>query len=115
MTTESFKPTERTRLERNPRRGVYDKDLIYEVLDEALLCHVSLAVDGQPFVLPTIHTRVGDFLYLHGSNQNRMLNHIANGATACVSITILDGLVLARSGLHHSMNYRSVVLFAQGE
>ena len=94
---------------------MYDRKVIYDILDEAMLCHLAIAIDGEPFVLPTIHTRLGDKLYLHGSNQNRLYKKIADGATAWLSITILEGLVLARSGLHHSMNYRSVVLFAKGE
>ncbi len=114
MPTHSFTPTEKTRLRRNPRRAVYDRELIYEVLDEAMLCHLGLSIDGTPCVLPTIHTRIGDELFLHGSTKNRMFKHIADGAEACLSVTILDGLVLARSGLHHSMNYRSVVIFAKG-
>ena len=115
MTSESFTPTERTRVRRNPKRATYDREVVHQVLDEAMLCHIALSIDGQPCVLPTIHTRLGNKLYLHGSNQNRMLNTIAEGATACISVTILDGLVLARSGLHHSMNYRSVVLYATGQ
>ena len=115
MTTQSFSPTKRSQLKRNPKRAVYDREVIYDILDEAMLCHLAVAIDSEPFVLPTIHTRLGDKLYLRGSNQNRLYKKIADGATACLSITILDGLVLARSGLHHSMNYRSVVLFAKGE
>ncbi len=114
MASTTFSPTSRTKLNRLPRKGVYDRDLIYAVLDEAMICHVAMTIEGDPCVLPTIHTRVGDVLYLHGSNHNRMFQHLAQGATACLSVTILDGLVLARSGLHHSMNHRSVVLYCQG-
>ena len=114
MTTQSFSPTERSQVKRNPRRAVYDREVIYDTLDEAMLCHLALAIEGEPVVLPTIHTRLGDTLYLHGSNQNRLYRKIAEGAPACISVTILDGLVLARSGRHHSMNYRSVVLFGKG-
>ncbi len=115
MTTQSFSLTDRTQVKRNPGRAVYDREVIYEVLDEAMLGHLAVAIDGEPFVLLTIHTRIGDTLYLHGSNQNRLYRKIAEGAKACISITILNGLVLAHSGLHHSMNYRTVVLFANGE
>ena len=115
MTTQSSSPTDRTQVKRNSNRAVYDRESIYEVLDEAMLCHLAVAIDGEPFVLPTIHTRIGDTFHLHGSNQNRLYKKVAEGATACISITILDGLVLAHSGLHHSMNYRSLVLFANGE
>ena len=114
MTTQSFSPTERSKVKRNPKRAVYDRDVIYDTLDEAMLCHLAIAIDGEPVVLPTIHTRVEDTLYLHGSNQNRLYKKIAEGTPACISITVLDGLVLARSGLHHSMNYRSVVVFGNG-
>ena len=103
-----------TRVRRLPERGHYDGATIYEIIDEALFCHVGFVDGGQPFVIPTIHVRIGDHLYLHGSPASRMLRVLAQGAPACVSITLLDGLVLARSAFHHSMNYRSVVFRACG-
>ncbi|HEV2719573.1 MAG TPA: pyridoxamine 5'-phosphate oxidase family protein [Thermoanaerobaculia bacterium] len=103
--------TERTKVKRLPSRGSYDHDTIYAILDEALICHVGFSVDGQPFVIPTIHWRDGDTLYVHGSAASRMLRTLRGGVDACVTVTLLDGLVLARSAFHHSMNYRSVVVF----
>lgn len=116
MTTQksSFSPTPRTQLKRNLKRAVYERDQIHQILDEAFLCTMGLSIEGSPCVLPTIHTRIDDQLYVHGSNHNRLFAHVAKGAEVCFSVTILDGLVLARSSLHHSMNYRSVVLFAKG-
>jgi len=107
---EPIKPTARTQVSRHRERGDYDRSLIYSVLDEALICHVGFAVDQQPYVLPTIHARVGDRLYMHGAVANRMLKTLRTGVQACVTVTIVDGLVLARSAFHHSMNYRSVVI-----
>jgi len=106
----AFSPTERTRLRRLPPRGVFERDAVYRILDEALTCHVGFVVDGQPYVIPTIHARVGDRLVLHGSAASRMLRTIAGGVPVCVTVTLVDGLVLARSAFHHSMNYRSVVV-----
>jgi len=103
--------TERTKVRRLPSRASYDRDAIYAILDEALICHAGFAADGQPFVIPTIHWRDGDTLYFHGSAASRMLRTLRGGAQACVTVTLLDGLVLARSAFHHSMNYRSVVVF----
>ncbi|MCU1350371.1 MAG: flavin-nucleotide-binding protein [Acidobacteria bacterium] len=103
--------TERTTVKRLARRGAYDRDTIEAIIDEALLCHVGFNVDGKPVVIPTIHTRVGDQLYFHGSAASRMLRTLKNGIEACVTVTLLDGLVLARSAFHHSMNYRSAVVF----
>ncbi len=114
MTTEKIDPTPRTKLNRIPQRGHFDRPTVYAILDAALYCHLSLVVDGHPVVLPTIHTRVEDQLYLHGARANRMLTAIAQGSPVCLSVTLIDGLVLAKSGLHHSMNYRSVVVFATG-
>ncbi|HEY6139659.1 MAG TPA: pyridoxamine 5'-phosphate oxidase family protein [Thermoanaerobaculia bacterium] len=105
--------TSRTTVRRLPDRGVYDRDTIYAILDEALICHVGFAVDGQPFVIPTIHWRDGDTLYLHGSAASRMLRALRGGLDACVTVTLLDGLVLARSAFNHSMNYRSVVILGK--
>jgi nitroimidazol reductase NimA-like FMN-containing flavoprotein (pyridoxamine 5'-phosphate oxidase superfamily) len=106
-------PTDRTTVRRLPDRGRYDRDEIYAIVDEALWCHVGFAIDGRPWVIPTIHTRVGDDLYLHGAPANHMLRSLADGVEACVTITIVDGLVLARSAFHHSMNYRSVMVFGR--
>lgn len=115
QTPESIQPTDRTQVNRLPARGVYDSAAIHRILDEALICHVGLVEDGQPFVIPTIHTRIDDRLYLHGSRASRMLLHAAAGNPVCITVTIVDGLVLARSAFHHSMNYRSVVVLATGE
>jgi nitroimidazol reductase NimA-like FMN-containing flavoprotein (pyridoxamine 5'-phosphate oxidase superfamily) len=103
--------TERTTVKRLPKRGVYDRDTVYRILDEALICHAGFIVDGMPVVIPTIHWREGDTLYLHGSQASRMLRSLRGGVEACVTVTLLDGLVIARSAFHHSMNYRSAVLF----
>ncbi|MEJ7891930.1 MAG: pyridoxamine 5'-phosphate oxidase family protein [Solirubrobacteraceae bacterium] len=105
--------TERTRVRRNPSRGVYDRAVIDAILDEAPICHLGLVDDGQPLVLPTIHARVGDDLLLHGSAAGRAMRVLAAGAPVCVTVTLVDGLVLARSAFHHSMNYRSVVLLGR--
>jgi nitroimidazol reductase NimA-like FMN-containing flavoprotein (pyridoxamine 5'-phosphate oxidase superfamily) len=109
----SFPQTERTTLKRLPKRGVFDRDLVYQILDEGFICHVSFAVDGQPFVIPTGYARAGDQLYIHGSQVSRMLRTLSNGIEVCVAVTLVDGLVLARSAFHHSMNYRSVVIFGR--
>jgi hypothetical protein len=103
-------PSARTRLVREPQRAVYDRDAAYKILDEAFICHVGFAVDGQPFVIPTGFGRVGDNLYIHGSAASRMLRNLDQGIAVCVTVTLLDGLVLARSIFNHSMNYRSVVV-----
>jgi nitroimidazol reductase NimA-like FMN-containing flavoprotein (pyridoxamine 5'-phosphate oxidase superfamily) len=106
-------PTDRTRVRRLPDRGKYELELIHRVLDEALVCHVGFAVDGRPWVIPTIHARVGDDLVLHGAPANHMLRTLEEGVETCVTATIVDGLVLARSHFHHSMNYRSVMVFGR--
>ena len=103
--------TERTRVRRLSDRGRYDAATIHAIVDEALICHVGFVVNGAPVVIPTIHWREGDMLYFHGSAASRMLRSLKNGVEACVTVTLLDGLVLARSAFHHSMNYRSVVVF----
>jgi uncharacterized protein len=108
-----FSATERSRVRRKAERGAYDRDIVYAILDEALFCHVGFVVSGQPFVIPTIHARVVDDLLLHGAAANHMLKSLAARIDACVTVTILDGLVMARSWFHHSMNYRSVVLFGR--
>lgn len=106
-----FTPTERTTLKRLPKRGVYDQALVYKILDEGFICHVGFVVDGKPVVIPTGYARAGDQLYIHGSAASRMLRALKSGADVCVTVTLIDGLVLARSAFHHSMNYRSVVIF----
>jgi uncharacterized protein len=106
-------PSDRTTVKRKPQRAAYDRATIDRILDEGLICHVGFTLDGQTFVLPMIHVRVGDKVYLHGSPASRMLQALARGAEACLAVTLLDGLVLARSAMHHSMNYRSVVLFGR--
>src|SRR5207302_3908567 len=108
--SESSVPTSRTRVVREPERGVYDRDAVYRILDEGFICHVGFVVDGQPFVVPTGYGRSGDNLYIHGSAASRMLRNLDRGAPVCVTVTLLDGLVLARSIFNHSMNYRSVVV-----
>ncbi len=103
-------PTPRTRVVREPERGVYDRETAYRILDEAFICHVGFVIDGQPYVIPTSYGRDGDLLYIHGSAASRMLRNASAGIPVCVTVTILDGLVLARSVFNHSMNYRSVVV-----
>ena len=105
--------TERTTVKRLPKRASYDRETIHAILDEALICHVGFVVDGAPVVIPTIHWREGDLLYFHGSAASRMLRNLRDGVDACVTVTLLDGLVLARSMFHHSINYRSVVVFGK--
>ena len=106
-----YTPTPRTTLKRIPERARYDHAVVHGILDEGLLCHVGFAVDGQPFVIPTSYGRVGERLYLHGSAASRMVRRLKEGIPCCVTVSLLDGLVLARSAFHHSMNYRSVVVF----
>lgn len=106
-----FPQTERTTLKRLPKRGVYDRELVYAILDEGFICHVGFVVDAKPVVIPTGYARVDDHLYIHGSQASRMLRTLKTGIDVCVTVTLIDGLVLARSAFHHSMNYRSVVVF----
>lgn len=105
-----FKPTERTQVKRLPKRGNYDREVVYKILDGAFVCHVGFSVAGQPYVIPTNFGRAGDTLYLHGSAASRMLKTLSEGVPVCVTVTHVDGLVLARSAFHHSVNYRSVVI-----
>lgn len=105
-----FTRTERTQVQRLPKRGNYDRATVYKILDEALVCHVGFVANGQPFVIPTGFGRRDDILYLHGSAASRMLGELGEGIPVCVTVTLLDGLVLARSAFHHSMNYRSVMI-----
>ena len=105
--------TERTQVRRLAKRASYERDTIHAIVDEAFICHVGFTIEGRPVVIPTIHWREGDTLYFHGSAASRMLRSLRDGVDACVMITLLDGLVLARSAFHHSMNYRSVVVFGK--
>ena len=111
----NFTPTERTKVRRKPDRGSYDRELIYRILDEAFVCHVAFVVDGQPFVVPTNYVRVGDKLFLHGSIASRLMKTLASGATFCLSVTLLDGIVLSPTATGHSVNYRSVVVMGKAE
>ena len=106
----SLTPTPRTTVRRLPTRGSYDRALIDSILDEALVCHVGFSAEGQPYVLPMNFARVGDAIYLHGSVASRLLRALRDGVPVCATVTLLDGVVLARSAFHHSMNYRSVVV-----
>lgn len=108
---DAFPVTSRTRLRRKPGRGSYDRATVHAILDEGLVCHVGFVIHGEPFVVPATYARIGERLYLHGAVANRMLRTLAAGVPVCVTVTHLDGLVLARSAMHHSMNYRSVMLF----
>jgi uncharacterized protein len=105
-----FKRTERTQVKRLPKRGHYDEQTVFPILDQAFVCHVGFSVDGQPYVIPTNYGRRGHTLYLHGSAASRMLKTLGGGVPLCVTVTLVDGLVLARSAFHHSVNYRSVVI-----
>jgi hypothetical protein len=106
---DSFPVSERTRVVREANRAVYDREAIYKILDEGFVCHVGFALEGQPYVIPTMFARVGDAIYFHGSAASRMLRGASSGLPVCVTVTLADGLVLARSVFNHSMNYRSVV------
>jgi nitroimidazol reductase NimA-like FMN-containing flavoprotein (pyridoxamine 5'-phosphate oxidase superfamily) len=108
-----FPQTQRTTVKRLPKRGVYDRQLVYGILDEGFVCHVGFTIEGQPFVIPTGYARVDDQLFIHGSQVSRMLRALSNGIDVCVTVTLVDGLVLARSAFHHSINYRSVVIFGR--
>ena len=110
---DAYTPTERSEVKRLPKRAVYDRDLVYSILDAGYVCHVGFAVDGQPYAIPTGYARAGDRVYIHGSPASRMLRAIEQGAEVCLTVTLLDGFVLARSAFHHSMNYRSVAVFGR--
>lgn len=112
-TMDTFTPTERTRLGRIPSRGTYDRTQVYGILDEGKVCHVGFSVDGQPFVIPTGYARFVDELFIHGSAASRMVRALGDGIDVCVTVTLIDGLVLSRSAFHHSMNYRSVVILGR--
>lgn len=107
----SFTPTGRSKVRRLPKQGSYERDLSYKILDEGLVCYVGFAVEGQPFVIPTAYARIADQIYIHGSPISRMMRSLSSGIEVCITVTLLDGLVLARSAFHHSMNYRSVMIF----
>ena len=113
--TNPIRKSARTRIKRLPKRGHFDRETINSILDEAFVCHVGFAVEGQPYVIPTGYARIGDDLYIHGSSASRMLRSISSGIEVCVTVTLLDGLVLARSAFHHSMNYRSVIILGRAE
>jgi nitroimidazol reductase NimA-like FMN-containing flavoprotein (pyridoxamine 5'-phosphate oxidase superfamily) len=113
--TKQIDQTERTRLRRLPKRGDFDRCVINAILDEAFICHVGFVADGRPVVIPTAYGRVGDLLYIHGSAASRMMRSLAEGIDVCVTVSLIDGLVLARSAFHHSFNYRSVVIFGKAE
>jgi len=107
----AIRQPDRTRVKRIPERGRYDRETIDAILDEGLVCHLGFSVDEQPYVIPTLYARDGDVVYLHGSSASRALRRLSSGVPVCVTVTLLDGLVLAKSVFHHSMNYRSVMLF----
>lgn len=107
--------TDNTRIRRRPERGAYDRDVVNSIIDEALVCHIGVAVDGRPRVIPTAVIRIDDFIYIHGSPNNQLLTKLAEGAPACITITLVDSIVAGRSGFGMSMDYRSVVIFAKAE
>ena len=110
-----FTKTDKNRVRRMPNRGAYDKATIYPIVDGALLCHVGLVRDGEPVVIPTLHARQGDTILLHGASTSHLMQYAAAGHPLCLTMTLVDGLVLARSVFHHSVNYRSAVLFGRGQ
>ncbi|HEY2592827.1 MAG TPA: pyridoxamine 5'-phosphate oxidase family protein, partial [Chloroflexota bacterium] len=107
--------TERVRVRRLPKRAAYDRATIHAILDEGLVCHLGFVHSDQPFVIPTLYARIGERLYVHGSSASRMLGKLSQGIAACITVTLIDGLVLARSAFHHSVNYRSVVLLGTAQ
>jgi nitroimidazol reductase NimA-like FMN-containing flavoprotein (pyridoxamine 5'-phosphate oxidase superfamily) len=109
----AYTPTGRTQVKRLAKRGVYDKAQVHAILDEGFICHVGFAVEGQPYVIPTGYARVGETVYIHGSAASRMLRTLDEGVDVCLTVTLVDGFVLARSAFHHSMNYRSVVVLGK--
>ncbi len=110
-----FPKTERSQVRRVAKRGKYDRETVHKILDEGFVCHVGFSADEQIFVIPTLYARVDDSIIIHGSHISRMLKNIEKGVKVCVTVTLIDGLVLARSAFHHSMNYRSVVVFGTGK
>mgnify|MGYP003592217201 FL=1 len=113
--SDQLEPTKKTTLKRIPKRGNFDRDVINSILDEAFICHVGFVADGQPYVIPTAYGRVGNDLYVHGSSASRLMRSLADGIDICVTVTLIDGLVLARSAFHHSINYRSIVIIGNAE
>jgi uncharacterized protein len=113
--SEKFTITEKTKMKRLPKRGDFDRETVYKILDEAIVCHVGFTVENQPFVIPTGFARSGEKLLIHGSAASRMMRNLSEGIDVCVTVTLIDGLVLARSAFHHSVNYRSVVIFGNAE
>lgn len=113
QTMETYTPTSRTQVRRLPKRANYEKAQVHAILDEGFICHVGFVVDGQPFVIPTGYARSGEQIYIHGSAASRMLRSAGDGVDVCVTVTLVDGFVLARSVFHHSMNYRSVVVLGK--
>ena len=113
--SEKFTQTEKTKIKRQPKRGSYERDTVYKILDEGFVCHIGFVVDDQPFVIPTGYARRGDELLIHGSSASRMMRALAWEKDVCASVTLIDGLVLARSAFHHSMNYRSVIIFGRAK
>jgi len=110
-----FPVTDKNKIKRLPKRGYYDKETIYQILDGEVICHISFSESDQPYIIPIAYVRIGDSIYIHGAKANRMMNNLGKGINACISVTRLDAYVLARSSFHHSMNYHSVVLFGKGE
>ena len=111
----SYQPNERTKIARLPNRAVYDKGQVHAILDEGFLCHVGFTVERQPYVIPTGYVRAGETIYIHGSAASRMLRRLDQGVEVCVTVTLVDGLVLARASFHHSVNYRSVVMLGRAQ
>jgi len=111
---QDFPKTDRNQVRRIAERGKYDRKTIYEILDEGFLCHVGFCIENQPFVIPTLYARSGDSIFIHGSAVSRMLKNLSEGIEICLTVTLVDGLVLARSAFNHSMNYRSAVVFGNG-
>ena len=114
MGMSEFEKKSKNKVKRHPDRAIYDKDVIYQIIDEAIICHVGFAQGKQPYVIPTLHARRGDEILLHGATTSRLIKHVAAGNEVCITMTLLDGLVLARSVFNHSANYRSAVLFGRG-
>ena len=111
----TYKITERNKVKRVPKRGNYDRETVYDILDAAFVCHVGFVIDGQPFVIPTAYGRDGDIVYIHGATKSRMLVNLEKGIPVCLTVTHLDGIVVARSTFHSSVNYRSAVIFGQAK
>ncbi|MEM8890565.1 MAG: pyridoxamine 5'-phosphate oxidase family protein [Bacteroidota bacterium] len=109
--SDSYSVESRNKVKRIPKRGHYDRETVHKILDASFLCHIGFVVDGQPYVIPTSYGRKGDTIYLHGASTSRMMVNLAEGIPVCITVTHFDGLVLARSAFHHSMNYRSAVVF----